>query len=88
MEQHDTFRQTHLPVCVYHEDCFANKMGKCICLSDNKFKRDCPFYKNNEDYKEELRRCMRHLRTKGRGKLIERYKLRTSARSDQFSEEE
>lgn len=27
MEQHDTFRQTHLPVCVYHEDCFANKIS-------------------------------------------------------------
>ncbi len=35
------------PVCNYHNDCFANREGKCIALTDTYFKRGyCPFYKN------------------------------------------
>ena len=38
------------PACNAHKDCFANKHGKCICLSDNDFgKRDCPFYKTESE---------------------------------------
>ena len=33
------------PKCDMHSDCFANKQGKCVCLSKNDFQGDCPFYK-------------------------------------------
>ena len=34
------------PVCDMHRNCFANKEGHCVCLSDNDFgNKDCPFYK-------------------------------------------
>ena len=38
-----------LPNCNYHGDCFANREGKCIALTDTNFKRGyCPFYKNED----------------------------------------
>ncbi len=44
------------PACNKHSDCYANKKGSCVCLSDNDFgKRDCPFYKpNNEANLEQI----------------------------------
>ncbi len=33
-------------LCDEHSDCFANKNGKCVCLTDTDFKdKKCPFYK-------------------------------------------
>lgn len=29
-------------------DCFANKRGRCVVLTDNNFKGGCPFYKNKD----------------------------------------
>lgn len=38
--------QVKEPACRKHMDCFANRDGRCSCLTDNGFgKRDCPFYK-------------------------------------------
>lgn len=38
-----------LPACNYHGDCFANRDGKCITLTDTSFKRGyCPFYKTEK----------------------------------------
>ena len=38
-----------LPDCNYHNDCFANREGKCIALTDTYFKRGyCHFYKNEK----------------------------------------
>ena len=31
--------------------CFANDMGRCICLNDTTFRSGkCPFYKTEEEY--------------------------------------
>lgn len=37
------------PACNYHSDCFANREGKCIVLTDTNFRCEyCPFYKNED----------------------------------------
>lgn len=43
-----------LPACNHHSDCFANREGKCITLTDTSFKRgDCPFYKTEKQLNAE-----------------------------------
>ena len=37
--------------------CFAYTNGKCIVLSDNSFKRECPFYKSVEEKMADDERC-------------------------------
>jgi len=39
-----SIRQTEYPKCE-QKDCFANHSGRCQCLQNTKFKRQCPFYK-------------------------------------------
>lgn len=39
------------------ENCFAYADGRCRALSDNRFNRDCPFYKNADEKKVEDARC-------------------------------
>ena len=42
------------PVCMNHEKCFGNKLGKCIVLSDNDFGgKECPFYKTRAQFEAE-----------------------------------
>ena len=42
------------PTCNYHSDCFANREGKCIALTDTNFNRGhCPFYKTEEKLNEQ-----------------------------------
>lgn len=88
--QYEPIQSIHFPACPNHPDCFANKMGKCICLNDNKFHRDCPFYKNNENHRKELLRCGRYLRQTGQTELLEKYKLlgRTTREAWDYPEEE
>lgn len=33
--------------------CFAHFEGKCMCLTNNKFKGNCPFYKTTEENKQQ-----------------------------------
>jgi hypothetical protein len=36
------------PKCDKHDDCFALKDGKCLCLNSSDFgEKECPFYKPN-----------------------------------------
>ena len=45
------------PICNYHSDCFANREGKCITLTDTNFKRGyCPFYKNEDKLNNQIKR--------------------------------
>ncbi len=38
------------PKCTTHEDCFAHKNGKCVCLKETDFsKKGCPFYKHKDE---------------------------------------
>ena len=37
--------------------CFAYDNGKCSVLSDNSFKRECPFYKSVEEKMADDARC-------------------------------
>ena len=39
------------PKCRLH-DCFANKNGYCVCLTDNHFNKPCPFFKKNKESKK------------------------------------
>ena len=37
-------------MCLDHWDCFANKNGKCVSLTDNDFGgKSCPFFKSNDE---------------------------------------
>ena len=52
------------PACNYHSDCFANREGKCIILTDTNFKRGyCTFYRN-----EDKLNAKRKSDTKGKSK--------------------
>lgn len=52
------------PACNYHTDCFANREGKCITLTDTNFSRGyCPFYKN-EDKLNAQRRSDKKVKSK------------------------
>ena len=49
------------PTClrgnIYGSECFANQNGLCKILISTDFKgKKCPFYKNRQKYKEELKR--------------------------------
>lgn len=67
------------PVCGLHRDCFANKDGRCICLSDNDFgKKDCPFYKNKTEAENERRACRERLIYAGKKYLLDEYESRKS----------
>ena len=67
------------PVCGKHRDCFANKDGRCICLSDNDFgKKDCPFYKNKTEAENEQRVCRERLISAGKEYLLDEYENRKS----------
>lgn len=45
-----------MPSCD-RRNCFACEDGVCIALSDNRFKCDCPFYKDKIAKAEEDARC-------------------------------
>ena len=47
-ERSEYFVGEKQPRCKMH-GCFANKLGRCMCLIDNKFKGSCPFYKLKSD---------------------------------------
>lgn len=52
--------KSNFPVCHTHTDCFANKDGHCVCLSDNDFgHKDCPFYKKDSgnDWEKIMTAC-------------------------------
>lgn len=56
------------PKCEAHEDCFANKKGQCVCLSENDFgERDCPFYKprSEVDMKKVHEECKAYAQAHG-----------------------
>lgn len=41
-----------------HTDCAAYRNGMCIILTDDDFgKKDCPFYKTNEQNRREIQEC-------------------------------
>ena len=68
------------PVCGLHRDCFANKAGRCICLSGNDFgKKDCPFYKNRIEAENEQRICRERLISAGKDYLLDEYESRGKA---------
>ena len=46
-------RKIDPPRCEIFSDCIANKKGYCMILTDNTFKRDCPFYKPKKGAKHE-----------------------------------
>lgn len=55
------------PKCNTHKDCFANKQGKCVCLSKNDFHGDCPFYKPGTEVSMDqiMRECRAYAETHG-----------------------
>ena len=56
------------PVCETHRDCFANKDGQCVSLSDNNFgERDCPFFKHKSevDLKKVAKECKAYAQAHG-----------------------
>ena len=44
------------PICDRAE-CAGCEAGHCVILTDNYFKRDCPFFKTKEQVKEERAYC-------------------------------
>lgn len=62
------------PCMSNHPDCFANKSGICICLSDTDFHgRDCSFYATSEQVEERRRRSHDRLISIGAFDLIQKY---------------
>ena len=62
------------PCMSSHPDCFANKSGICICLSDTNFQgRDCPFYATSAQVEESRRRSHDRLVSIGAIDLIQKY---------------
>lgn len=43
------------------EDCFANKDGKCLALSDTRFNGKCPFYRNDLKFEEQDKAAREYL---------------------------
>ena len=44
-------RPVEPPRCEDFSDCIANRKGRCMALSSNDFRRDCPFYKPRKEVK-------------------------------------
>lgn len=53
----DFFNNSNLEPKCNRANCFAYKEGKCIALSNNRFKRECPFFKDKHAKAEEDARC-------------------------------
>lgn len=68
-----------LVFCSYKSDCFANKAGACLALSDTDFgEHRCPFYKSLEDYCYELDESLEQLKKavrRSNGSCVPREKL-------------
>lgn len=52
----EVFNSNCAPRCD-RENCFAYADGKCRVLTDNRFKRGCPFYKDKKEKEIEDARC-------------------------------
>ena len=58
-------RKKEMTICIEHTDCFANRKGRCSCLSNTIFKDrygnilPCPFYKHETevDWKKIRQEC-------------------------------
>ena len=60
------------PKC-QNRDCFAHDAGFCNILTAH-IKEPCPFFKTQEDYANDKKRCMdKLLSTEGGRKLYEKY---------------
>lgn len=63
--------------CKDRQDCFANKNGRCICLTDTKSYMDkCPFYKTSDAARAERMDGYNKLFSEGRVDLIEKYHVK------------
>ena len=60
--------------CIHdHDDCHMNVMGKCRLLSNQIRKKDCPFYRTQEDVDEGRAKAHQYLKENGRIDLIEKF---------------
>ena len=68
-------RAVHPPCAYKKTDCAAYVSGKCVALSDTRFKdkERCSFYKNHKQNAAERVACRERLKAKGLGGLTEKY---------------
>lgn len=46
-------------------DCFANRGGRCLALSDTKFKKECPFYRIDLNFDKQMREVWKYSGKRG-----------------------
>ncbi len=54
-------RSVCAPLCV-NSTCFGYLNGRCAVLTDNRFKRDCPFFKTGEQKQQQEEVCKERIR--------------------------
>ena len=53
-----------------NSSCFGYLNGRCAVLTDNRFERDCPFFKTSEQKRQQEEMCKERIRQWKRGESI------------------